>query len=66
MPEDFQIWRAEQSAIETEMNGLIAAGPMTSAEDRRVRRIRFMALIERREAAARALLQSDLVHLRRR
>jgi len=66
MHEAFEIWKAERSAIETEMNGLIMAGPTTSADERHVRRIRFMALLERREAAARALLQSDLAHFRRR
>jgi hypothetical protein len=66
MLEAYAIWKAEQSAIETEMNGLILAGPMTSADERQVRRIRFMALLERREAAARTLLQSDIDRVRRR
>jgi hypothetical protein len=63
--EAFNIWKAEQSAIEAEMDGLMTAGPTTSADERQVRRIRFMALVERREAAARALLQSDRDHFRR-
>lgn len=65
MHEAFHIWKAEQSAIEAEMNELMTAGPTTSADERQVRRIRFMALVERREAAARALLQSDRDHFRR-
>jgi hypothetical protein len=66
MNEAFHIWKAEQLAIEAEMNELMMAGPTTSADERQVRRIRFMALVERREAAARALLASDRDHFRRR
>lgn len=65
MREAFELWKAEEHAIETEMNNLIMTGPLVSADDRQVRKIRFMALVERREAAARALLQSDRDHSRR-
>jgi hypothetical protein len=55
----FQSWRRELEAAEQEMDRLIAAGLPASAEDRQVRQTRFVALVERREAAARKLLQSD-------
>src|ERR1700682_806575 len=56
---DFQDWRRERDAVEQEMDHLIAAGVPASLEERQVRRTRYAALIERREAAARNLLQSD-------
>jgi hypothetical protein len=55
----FQIWRRERELVEREMDGLIAAGAPASPEERQVRRAHFAALIQRREAAARNLLQSD-------
>jgi hypothetical protein len=55
----FQSWRRELEAVEQEMDRLIAVGLPASAEDRQVRQTRFVALVERREAAARKLLQSD-------
>ena len=55
----FQDWQRERDAVEQEMDHLIAAGMPNSVEERQVRRTRFAALIERREAAARNLLQSD-------
>jgi ribosome-associated protein len=45
--------------VETWRDRLIAEGVPASLEERRVYRTRFAALIERREAAARNLLQSD-------
>src|ERR1700694_424696 len=56
---DFQDWRRERDAVEQEMDHLIAAGVPASLEERQVRRTRYAAFIERREAAARNLLQSD-------
>ena len=53
----FQNWRREREAIEHEMDRLIAEGLPTSIEERQVRRMRYAALIERREAAARKLLE---------
>ena len=41
------------------MDRLITEGLPASVEDRQVRQTRFVALVERREAAARKLLQSD-------
>jgi hypothetical protein len=55
----FQYWRNERDAVEQEMDRLITAGSPASVEERQVRRIRFAALIERREAAACNLLRSD-------
>ena len=55
----FQDWQRERDAVEQEMDHLIAAGMPSTPEERQVRRTRFAALIERREAAARNLLQSD-------
>ena len=55
----FQDWRRELEAVEQEMDRLIAAGLPASVEERQVRQTRFVALVERREAAARNLLQSD-------
>jgi hypothetical protein len=55
----FQAWRRERDAVEEEMNRLIKTCPPASAAERQVRRFQFEALVERREAAARNLLQSD-------
>lgn len=55
----FQSWRGELEAVEQEMDRLIAAGLPASVEERQVRQTRFLALVERREAAARKLLQTD-------
>jgi hypothetical protein len=55
----FQIWRRERDAVEQEMNRLITACRSLSIEERQVRRFQFEALVERREAAARNLLQAD-------
>jgi hypothetical protein len=52
----FQNWRREREAIEREMDHLIIGGVPASIKERQVRRTRFAALIERREAAARELL----------
>src|SRR5262249_59573492 len=56
----FHNWRRELETVEQEMNSLMAEGLPASNEERHVRRTRFAALIERREAAARNLLRSDL------
>jgi len=55
----FLLWRSECDAIDEEMDGLIKDGFPATVEERRVRRTRFAALIERRQTAARNLLQSD-------
>jgi hypothetical protein len=48
----FQNWRNERDAVEQEMDRLITAGSPASVEERQVRRIRFAALIERRECVS--------------
>ena len=57
----FQSWRRDLEAVEREMDQLIAAGLPASVEERRVRQARFVTLVERREAAARKLLQFDWI-----
>jgi hypothetical protein len=57
--EAFQTWRRECEAVEREMDRLISGGVPASPEERQVRRMRFTALVERREAAARRLIQTD-------
>jgi hypothetical protein len=60
MPDDVGLenWRLERVAIEQEMKQLLLAGPQATLADRRVRQIQFAALIERRNAAMRHLLQT--------
>jgi hypothetical protein len=60
----FQTWRREREAVEQEMDRLITAGLPASVEERQVRQARFVALVERRDAAAHKLLQSDLASRR--
>jgi hypothetical protein len=55
----FQDWRSECEAVQKEMDRLIAAGRPQSAEERLVRQLQFTALIERRDAAARQLLNAS-------
>jgi proline racemase len=55
----FQDWRRECEAVQREMDRLITAGRPQSPEERQVRQLQFTALIERRDAAARSLLQSS-------
>jgi len=57
----FQSWRRDLEAVEREMDQLIAAGLPASVEERQVRQARFVTLVERREAAARKLLQFDWI-----
>lgn len=54
--EAFQNWRTEREAIEAEMTALLQTELIVLPEDRRVRTMRFMALLERRDVAARHLL----------
>jgi hypothetical protein len=56
----FQQWRQECEAVQREMDRLIAAGRPQSPEERQVRQLQFTALIERRDAAARTLLQTAI------
>ncbi len=52
----FKNWKLECEAVHKEMDCLLKAGWAETAADRQVRRMQFMALIERRDAAARNLL----------
>lgn len=54
----FQSWAKERSTIEAEMDVLFRGDLIVAPGDRQVRKIRFMALIEQRNAAARRLLES--------
>jgi hypothetical protein len=60
----FQDWKREHEAVEKEMDRLITAGRPASAEERQVRQLQFIALIERRDAAARSLLESGSANRR--
>jgi hypothetical protein len=52
-------WKEECDVIHKEMDRLLTAGWLETAEERQVRRIQFVALIERRNVAAQNLLKSD-------
>jgi hypothetical protein len=52
-------WKEECDAIHREMDRLLTASWPETAEERQVRKIQFMALIERRNFAARNCLKSD-------
>jgi hypothetical protein len=56
----FQDWRRECEAVQKEMDRLITAGRPQSPEERQVRQLQFTALLERRDAAARNLLQTTI------
>ena len=51
-------WKSESEAIHQEMNQLFGAGWLETAAERRVRMLQFLALIERRDAAAHRFLHS--------
>jgi hypothetical protein len=51
----FQDWKRERDAVEDEIK-LLFASRQASAADRRIRQPQFLALLERRNAAARKLL----------
>jgi hypothetical protein len=53
-------WRSEAEAIHREMNSLFKAGWLETAAERQVRQVQYLALIERRAAAARRLLQAKI------
>jgi hypothetical protein len=53
----FEEWRDECEAIHKEMDRLLAAGRSQTSEARQVRQVQFMALVERRNEAARNLLK---------
>src|SRR5260370_42131338 len=51
-------WKEECDAIHREMDRLLTAGWLETADERQVRKIQFMALIERRNVAAHNFLKS--------
>jgi hypothetical protein len=53
----YQDWSRERDAVEQAMTLLLKSAPGASLEDRRVLQIQFSALVERRDAAMRRLLQ---------
>jgi len=52
-------WKEESGTIHREMDRLLTAGWVETAEECRVRKIQFMTLIERRNVAAYNYLKSD-------
>ena len=56
----FKTWKRECEAIHNQMDCLLKAGWPETAADRQVRKLQFMALIERRDAAARNLLRTNV------
>jgi hypothetical protein len=55
----FMRWKEECETVHNEMDRLLAAGWLEAAEERQVRKIRFLALIERRNVAAHNLLKKS-------
>jgi hypothetical protein len=56
----YQDWSRERDAVEQAMTLLLKSAPGASLEERRVLQIQFSALVERRDAAMRRLLQLSL------
>jgi hypothetical protein len=52
-------WKEECYTIHSEMDRLLTAGWPETVEERQVRKIQFMALIERRNASAQKFLKPD-------
>jgi hypothetical protein len=59
-----EIWRRECEAINQEMERLILSEWPRPQEEYQVRKIRFMALVERRSEAARRFLSDAVVRPR--
>jgi len=55
-PQDQVAWRREIEAVHAEMDRLLAAKTPSTPEERRVRQMQVLALIERRAAADREFL----------
>ena len=55
--EAFQAWSSERDTVDAEMSALFTMDLLAASEERQVRKMRFMALVERRDAAARGLLE---------
>jgi hypothetical protein len=54
----FIAWKEERDAIHKEMDRLLTGCWLETVEERQVRKIQFMALVERRNDAARKFLKS--------
>ena len=52
-------WKEECETVHSEMDRLLTAGWPETAEERQVRKIQFVALIQRRNDAAQNFLKSD-------
>ena len=63
---DYEKWQRERDFIEEEMRRLMAGATLGSGQDCRIRRGFFTALVERREAAARKLMDADRLRYRRK
>jgi hypothetical protein len=50
-------WKVECETIQREMDHLLKGRWLETSEERRVRQFQFLALIERRDTAARKFLQ---------
>jgi hypothetical protein len=59
-----EIWRRECEAINHEMDRLILSDRPRSREENQVRKIQFMALVERRSEAARKFLSEAVPRFR--
>ena len=55
--QEFVDWRSELDAVHREMDEVIRSAWLHTAQERENRRTQFLALIERRNAAARKFLQ---------
>jgi hypothetical protein len=55
--EVFQTWSSERDRVDAEMSALFTTDLLAAPEERQIRKMRFMALLERRDAAARGLLE---------
>lgn len=63
---DYEKWQRERDFIEEEMRRLMTGATLGSGQDCRIRRGFFTALVERREAAARRLMEADRLRHRRK
>jgi hypothetical protein len=52
-------WRKECEAIHAEMDQVLRSAWLSTRDERQVRRLQYLALIERRDAAARKFLRPE-------
>jgi hypothetical protein len=53
-------WKKECEAIHAEMDQVLRSAWLSTTEERQVRKLQYLALIERRDAAARKFLRPGL------